>query len=83
MFRLLSEDQLQEAEVLGKAMRFGAMFAVGDPARAGKLVWTPKKKLLELLLTEEGRGLFGEVAEARFAALAQALKAQAKLGNLV
>ena len=82
MFRLLSEDQLQEAEVLGKAMRFGAMFAVGDPARAGKLVWSPKKKLLELLLTEEGRGLFGEVAEARFAALAQALKAQTKLGEL-
>lgn len=82
MFRLLTEDQLQEAEVLGKAMRFGAMFAVGDPARAGKLVWTPKKKLLELLLTEEGRGLFGEVAEARFAALAQALKAQTKLGEL-
>lgn len=82
MFRLLTEDQLQEAEVLGKAMRFGAMFAVGDPARAGKLVWTPKKKLLELLLTEEGRGLFGEVAEARFAALAQALKAQTKLGAL-
>lgn len=82
MFRLLTEDQLQEAEVLGKAMRFGAMFAVGDPARAGKLLWSPKKKLLELLLTEEGRGLFGEVAEARFAALAQALKAQTKLGEL-
>ena len=82
MFRLLTEDQLQEAEALGKAMRFGAMFAVGDPARAGKLVWSSKKKLLELLLTEEGRGLFGEVAEARFAALAQALKAQTKLGEL-
>lgn len=80
MFRLLSEDELQDAEVLGKAMRFGAMFAVGDPAKAGRLVWSPKRKLLELDLTEEGRGLFGEVAEARFAALAVALKAQGKLG---
>jgi hypothetical protein len=27
--------EIQEAEVLGKAMRFGAMFSVGDPAQAG------------------------------------------------
>jgi exopolyphosphatase/guanosine-5'-triphosphate,3'-diphosphate pyrophosphatase len=79
VFRLLSDEELQDAEVLGKAMRFGAMFAVGDPARAGKLVWSPKKLQLELQLTEEGRGLFGEVAIARFAALATALKATTKL----
>ena len=80
MFRLLSEDAQQEAEVLGKAMRFGAMFAVGDPARAGKLCWSPKKRQLDLNLTAEGRGLFGEVAAARFAALAVALKAVPKIG---
>ncbi len=80
MFRLLNDDELQEAEVLGKAMRFGAMFAVGDPAKAGRLVWSPKKKLLELNLTDEGRGLFGEVAEARFVSLALSLKAVAKIG---
>jgi exopolyphosphatase/guanosine-5'-triphosphate,3'-diphosphate pyrophosphatase len=80
MFRLLSEDELQDAEVLGKAMRFGAMFAVGDPSKAGQLVWTPKKRVLELNLTDEGRGLFGEVAQARFNALAQALKAKAVVG---
>jgi len=79
VFRLLNDEELQDAEVLGKAMRFGAMFAVGDPARAGKLVWSPKKLHLELQLTEEGRGLFGEVAIARFAALATALKATTKL----
>ena len=81
MFRLLTEDEIQDAEILGKSMRFGAMFAVDDPARAGKLVWTPKRKLLELNLTEEGRGLFGEVAAARFAALAQAMKAETKIGD--
>lgn len=80
LFKLLSEEELQDAEVLGKAMRFGAMFSVGDPRRAGRLVWQPATRLLELQLTEEGRGLFGEVAEARFLSLAQALKAQTKLG---
>lgn len=80
MFRLLSEEELQEAEVLGKAMRFGAMFAVGDPAKAGQLVWTPKKRVLELNLTDEGRGLFGEVAQSRFNSLAQALKAAPRVG---
>ncbi len=77
LFRLLTEDEMWEAEVLGKAMRFGAMFSVGDPARAGTLVWQPKKRTLELRLTVDGEGLFGEVAQARFASLALALKAQA------
>ena len=80
LFRLLSDADIQEAEVLGKAMRFGAMFAVGDPAQAGELRWQPRKRLLTLTLTEEGVGLFGEVAQARLAALAQALKAQTKIG---
>lgn len=79
LFTLLTEDELQEAEVLGKALRFGAMFSVGDPSRAGRLVWQPKKKILELQLTEDGRGLFGEVAQARFTALALAMKAATKV----
>lgn len=82
LFTLLSEDELQEAEVLGKALRFGAMFSVGDPARAGRLLWQAKKKVLELHLTKDGRGLFGEVAQARFAALALALKATTKVEEL-
>jgi exopolyphosphatase / guanosine-5'-triphosphate,3'-diphosphate pyrophosphatase len=75
MFRLLDEDQMRDAEILGKAMRFGAMFAMGDPAVAGSLHWQPRKRVLELALTETGRGLFGEVAQARFTSLAQAMKA--------
>lgn len=81
LLRLLSEDELQEAEVLGKAMRFGAMFAVGDPAIAGRLGWHPKKRVLDLALTAEGHGLFGEVAEARLASLALALKASTTLSE--
>jgi exopolyphosphatase/guanosine-5'-triphosphate,3'-diphosphate pyrophosphatase len=79
MFRLLTEDEMQAAEVLGKAMRFGAMFSIGDPAKAGQLRWQPRKRLLELALTPAGVGLFGEVAQARFRALALALKAEVNL----
>ena len=79
LFRLLTEDEMQEAEVLGKAMRFAAMFAIGDPAQAGRLSWQPRKSLLELELTPLGRDLFGEVAQARFASLALAMRAQARI----
>ena len=79
LFRLLTDDQIQEAEVLGKAMRFGAMFAVEDPSKAGTLEWHPKKRLLELTLTPDGHHLFGEVARARFAALALALRAETRV----
>jgi exopolyphosphatase/guanosine-5'-triphosphate,3'-diphosphate pyrophosphatase len=79
LFRLLSDDDIQEAEVLGKAMRFGAMFAAGDPAEAGKLTWTPKKRVLELTLNDMGRDLFGEVAQARFQSLALALRAEGRV----
>ena len=79
---MMTEEEIAQAEVLGKAMRFGAMFSVGDPARAGRLTWSAgKKRTLGLELTEEGQGLFGEVSQARFAALALALKAQAKIGR--
>ncbi len=78
LFRLLTEDQLRDAEVLGKAMRFGAMFSVADPSSAGTLRLhqsRKKERELELILTPLGVGLFGEVAQARFTALAQSLRA--------
>lgn len=75
LFRLLSEEQILEAEVLGKAMRFGSMFSIEDPSTAGSLKFMPKKKVLELTLTPEGTALYGEVAQARFKSLAAALHA--------
>ncbi|WP_101339785.1 Ppx/GppA family phosphatase [Cereibacter azotoformans] len=75
LFRLLSEEQIHEAEVLGKAMRFGSMFSIDDPGTAGSLKLMPKKKILELTLTPEGVALYGEVAQARFKSLATALRA--------
>ncbi|MGV6811639.1 MAG: Ppx/GppA family phosphatase [Brevirhabdus sp.] len=75
--KLLSERQLTEAEVLGKAMRFGAMFAVDDVEKMGQLSWAPKKRVLTLKLHADTSDLFGEVAEARFQSLAKALEAEA------
>ncbi len=75
LFRLLPDEEIQDAEVLGKAMRFGAMFCTADPAEAGSLHLRAKKRELELRLTPLGEGLFGEVAEARFTALAAAMRA--------
>ena len=79
LFRLLDDVQIQEAEVLGKAMRFGAMFAAGDPATAGTLSWNPRKRILALTLTPDGHILFGEVARARFASLALAMRAESRI----
>ncbi|MBA4492665.1 Ppx/GppA family phosphatase [Paracoccus sp. S1E-3] len=73
LFAMLSEDELQAAEVLGKAMRFGAMFSIRDPSEAGSLKLSPKKNTLTLTLTKTGRALFGEVALARFQSLCKSL----------
>jgi exopolyphosphatase/guanosine-5'-triphosphate,3'-diphosphate pyrophosphatase len=47
---------VQEAEILGRAMRFGAMFTVA-PTDHGALTWRPKRKelILTLKTTRAGR----------------------------
>lgn len=75
LFRLLTEEQIQKAEVLGKAMRFGAMFSANGPESAGSLQWFARRRILELTLTPMGKDLFGEVTSARFTALAAAMRA--------
>ncbi|MCP5037329.1 MAG: Ppx/GppA family phosphatase [Rhodobacteraceae bacterium] len=76
LFAILSDDEKLRAEVLGKAMRFGAMFAINNPAGKAELGWHPKKGELHLKIHKKARNLFGEVADARFLALAQAMQAQ-------
>lgn len=76
LFTLLDDHQIREAEVLGKAMRFGAMLSVRAPDEAGELIWRPKKRILELRMKAASQPLFGEVAEARFNSLVAALGAQ-------
>ena len=70
MFDLLSEEDLKKAEILGKALRFGAMLTASENETMGSLKYFPKKKVLELHLVPGTRGLFGEVAEARLNSLA-------------
>ncbi|MCI2400776.1 Ppx/GppA family phosphatase [Aliiroseovarius subalbicans] len=76
LFSILSARETAQAEVLGKAMRFGAMFAVDEPANQAELRWFPKKRELHLFLQKQAVDLFGEVAEARFQSLAGALEAE-------
>lgn len=73
LFDLIDDDDLRKAEILGKAMRFGAMLTASKDSDMGDLRYYPKKALLELRLAPGTRDLFGEVAEARLAALASAL----------
>ena len=75
LFAMLNEAQIKEAVVLGKAMRLGAMLWVNAEEAPGTLKWRPKTSELTLKLSEHARPLFGEVAEARFAGLANVLGA--------
>ncbi|WP_179380583.1 Ppx/GppA family phosphatase [Jannaschia marina] len=77
---LLDEADTLQAEVAGKAMRFGAMFSAQDPSLMGRLKLYPKKAELELSLPKgDGEALFGEVAEARFKSLASSLNCAPKV----
>ena len=73
---LLPEEEAAEARRLGFAMRFGAMLSVADPEKMGRLGWEAEARRLTLTLPAATRELFGEVARARFEALAQAMEAE-------
>lgn len=70
---MLDDNRLRQAEILGKAMRFGAMIYASEDQDMGSLRFYPKKKRLQLKLAPGTRALFGEVAEARLMSLAQSL----------
>ena len=73
LFALLDDKRTQEAEVLGRAMRLGAMLWLGAEERPGVLTVSPKKKTLGIRLALRALPLWGEVAEARFNGLAASL----------
>ena len=79
LFKLLSEADAREAEVLGRAMRLGAMLWLGAHDAPGAFRWRPEKKALTLTVEARARPLFGEVAQARLKALGQAMGAEAKV----
>ena len=76
LLSLLNDDQIKEARILGKAMRLGAMLYYNNDKAPGQLKWSSKSAELTLTLDEQTRPLFGEVAQARFAALSDALGAE-------
>lgn len=79
LFRLLAEREAREAEVLGRAMRLGAMLWLGAHDAPGEFRWRPEKRQLTLRVEPRARPLFGEVAQARLKALGQALGAEARV----
>ena len=79
LFTLLSDNDIKRAEILGKAMRFGSMFAVNKLADKADLRWDAEARILHLHIRKKAADLYGEVAEARFSGLVQALNAKAKV----
>lgn len=77
LIEMVDEKTRAEAEILGKAMRLGAMLWMHKVAELGEMRWFPKKKELHLRLSADMMPLYGEVAEARFTSLANSLEAQA------
>ena len=75
LFAMLTPEQMKEADILGRAMRFGAMLWLDGDTPPGTIRWNAKARHLTLMLAAGARPLYGEVAEARLAALAQALDA--------
>ena len=74
LLELLSPPQVKEAEILGRAMRFAAMLTLEKPMNHAALKLFSKKQKLQLTLkSKDAADLFGEVAEARFNALAAAM----------
>ena len=76
---LIDEKARLDALIVGKAMRFGSMLWMENDADRGELRWFPKKKLMELHLSQDAMPLFGEVAETRLNSLASSLGAEVKV----
>jgi exopolyphosphatase/guanosine-5'-triphosphate,3'-diphosphate pyrophosphatase len=77
LFALLTADEITDAEILGKAMRFGAMLSAQSPEKTGTLAYDRAGATLSFSLRRGQEALFGEVAAARFQSLAGALGARA------
>lgn len=76
LFQILTEDELRDAEALGKAMRFGAMFSAEALDEMAEMTYDPAARRVALRLSPEAEALYGEVAEARFQSMCKALGAE-------
>ena len=69
----------KQAEILGKAMRIGAMLWVKDNKKRAALNWNEMTRELVLELSKKNAALYGEVCEARLRSLASTLNARSSL----
>lgn len=79
LLTLLDPEEIRLAEIVGKAMRLGAMLLVVSPEGLTKLKFKPKKHNLALILPERLRSITGEVVNTRFTALANAMECEAEI----
>ncbi|MBC6407486.1 MAG: exopolyphosphatase [Rhodobacteraceae bacterium] len=70
---LVGATPQREAEILGKALRFGAMMWMRGDAPMGTLAWKPKKRHLRVQLPQSARALMSEGAGARLQSLVDVL----------
>ena len=77
--RLLREEEAIQAEILGKAMRFGAMLTASVTESIGRLTFRSRRHVLTLVLPKSFEGMFGEVVETRFASLAKSMDCEARV----
>ena len=82
MIGLLGEDGQHAAQILGKSMRFGAMFTAQAREDMGALTWDAATRQLTLSIGPRAMALYGEVAQARFASLARTLGAESEVVSL-
>ena len=77
LYALLDDAHRREAEVLGKAVRFGAMlWTLASGLSGPRLSWNPESRDLRILLDAATAPIYGEVTESRFKSLADALGAE-------
>lgn len=76
---LITDEARKDAQILGRAMRFGAMLSGANDQMMCKLNYDKKAAILELILQPQARDLFGEVVMARFESLAKALACETKI----
>ena len=73
---LLDEDGVKMAEVLGKAMRLGAMLWVAKSINKARLFWEPNESKLTLTLSSSSSTILGEVVAERLQSLSDTLSAK-------
>jgi exopolyphosphatase/guanosine-5'-triphosphate,3'-diphosphate pyrophosphatase len=70
---LLTEDERRMAQIVGKAMRFGAMLSGASRSMSCSLKHHKKQAVIELVMRPRARDLFGEVVKTRFESLASSM----------